>query len=190
MDDEDSTSDAGLGAAPDGILAARAAGGDTEAFQVLLRRHTPLVRSFVYRIVGTLTETDDVVQEAFLVAWRQLSTLRDHSAVKAWLMRIASREAYAHVGRRPAHATLDGIDQPSTASLLPEASAIRNAQLRDLSRVLDALPDAQRRCWLLREVGSLSYTEIAEEMDLPVSTVRGTIARARASITISMEGWR
>ncbi len=187
---DDDASNTDLHAAPDGILAARAASGDADAFDVLLHRHTALVRAFVYRIVGTLTETDDVVQEAFLTAWRQLSTLRDHNAVKAWLMKIASREAYAHLRKRPAHDTLVGFDRASETGLLPEAAAIRNAQLTALSRALDALPEAQRRCWLLREVGSLSYTEIAEEMNLPLSTVRGNLSRARASITIQMAGWR
>jgi RNA polymerase sigma-70 factor (ECF subfamily) len=105
-------------------------------------------------------------------------------------MKIASREAYAHLRRRPAHDTLDGFDRAAEAGLLPEAAAIRNAQLQALSLALDALPEAQRRCWLLREVGSLSYTEIAEEMNLPLSTVRGNLSRARASITIQMAGWR
>ena len=190
MDDDDDGPRGDLSAAPDGILATRASHGDTEAFDELLHRHTPIVRAFVYRIVGTLAETDDVVQEAFLTAWRQLTTLRDPDAVRAWLMKIASREAYAHVKKRRPHATLDGFDRAADPHLLPEATAIRNAQLNALSAALDTLPDAQRRCWLLREVGSLSYTEIAEEMNLPVSTVRGHLARARASITIRMEGWR
>ncbi|MEH3090004.1 MAG: RNA polymerase sigma factor [Microbacterium arborescens] len=190
MKSDDRDADPGLGAAPDGILVARATGGDTEAFAALLHRHTPIVRAYVYRIVGTMSETDDVVQEAFLTAWRQLGTLRDPDAVKAWLMKIASREAYAHLRKRPDHATLDGFDRAVDAGLLPEAAAVRTAQLQALSRALDALPEAQRRCWLLREVGSLSYTEIAEEMNLPASTVRGNLARARAAITIGMEGWR
>lgn len=189
MRDHDA-SDGDLRAAPDGILAARAADGDVEAFEALLHRHTRIVRAFVYRIVGTLSETDDVVQEAFLTAWRQLSTLNDPNAVKAWLMRVASREAYAHLRKRPDHDTLVGFDRAAEAGLLPEAAAIRNAQLHALSLALDALPEAQRRCWLLREVGSLSYTEIAEEMNLPLSTVRGNLSRARASITIQMAGWR
>jgi RNA polymerase sigma-70 factor (ECF subfamily) len=187
-DDEGRAGD--LTAAPDGILAARATEGDADAFDELLHRHTPIVRAYVYRIVGTLTETDDVVQDAFLTAWRQLSSLRDPASVKAWLMRIASREAYAHIKKRPSHATLDAFDRAVDARLLPEATAIRNAQLHALSLALNALPDDQRRCWLLREVGELSYTEIAEEMNLPVSTVRGNLSRARASITIQMEGWR
>ena len=189
MRDHDA-SDGDLRAAPDGILAARAADGDVEAFEALLHRHTRIVRAFVYRIVGTLSETDDVVQEAFLTAWRQLSTLNDPNAVKAWLMRVASRAAYAHLRKRPDHDTLVGFDRAAEAGLLPEAAAIRNAQLHALSLALDALPEAQRRCWLLREVGSLSYTEIAEEMNLPLSTVRGNLSRARASITIQMAGWR
>ncbi len=190
MDTDEEATATDLAAAPDGILVARAVGGDVDAFDHLLHRHTAIVRAYVYRIVGTLSETDDVVQEAFLIAWRQLPTLRDPAAVKAWLMKIASREAYAHLRRRPSHDTLDGFDRAAESGLLPEAAAIRNAQLHALSEALNALPEPQRRCWLLREVGSLSYTEIAEEMNLPVSTVRGNLSRARASITIQMAGWR
>jgi RNA polymerase sigma-70 factor (ECF subfamily) len=175
----------------DRILVARAVDQDAEAFGELVRRHAPLMRAYVSRIVGSLSAADDVVQDAFLVAWRQLPTLRDGSAVRAWLMRIASREALLHVRRRPSDAPLDGWDVATLAvDTQPEARAIRNAQLQALSLALDELPEAQRRCWLLREMAELSYSEIAEEMDLPVSTVRGNLARARTSITIRMEEWR
>lgn len=175
----------------DQILVERAVDQDAEAFGELVRRHSPLMRAYVSRIVGSLSAADDVVQDAFLVAWRQLPTLRDGAAVRAWLMRIASREALLHVKRRPSEAPLEGFDVVSlSVDTQPETRAIRNAQLQALSIALNELPEAQRRCWLLREVADLSYSEIAEEMDLPVSTVRGNLARARTSITIRMEEWR
>jgi RNA polymerase sigma-70 factor (ECF subfamily) len=174
----------------DALLAARAQDGDPDAFQELVRRHASLMRAYVFRIVGSMSEADDVVQNAFLAAWRQLGALRDPSAVRAWLMKIAGREAYAFVKRRPGHAALSDVDPPQTADTQPERVAIRNAQLQALSGALDNLPEDQRRCWLLREVVSLSYAEIAEEMDVSASTVRGLLARARTSIMIQMEGWR
>lgn len=174
----------------DAALAARASDGDPSAFEELVRRHSSLMRAYVFRMVGSLSEADDVVQNAFLVAWRQLDSLRDPSAVKAWLMRIASREALAYVKKRPTDVSLVGYDASSSDSSQPERVAVRNAQLDALSQALGALPEDQRRCWLLREVAELSYSEIAEELELPVSTVRGLLSRARTSITSRMEGWR
>jgi RNA polymerase sigma-70 factor (ECF subfamily) len=178
------------GQIPDALLAERAQDGDPDAFQELVRRHASLMRAYVFRIVGSMSEADDVVQNAFLVAWRQLTTLRDPAAVKAWLMKIAGREAYAFVRQRPADAALSDFDPPQAEGTQPERVAIRNAQLRALSNALDNLPEDQRRCWLLREVANLSYIEIAEEMNSSPSTVRGLLSRARTSITIQMEGWR
>nr|WP_308194720.1 MULTISPECIES: RNA polymerase sigma factor [unclassified Microbacterium] len=175
---------------PDRILAQRAAEGDATAFGTLVRRHSSLVRAYVYRIVGSLADTDDVVQDAFVTAWKQLPTLRDPAAIKSWLMRIAGREALSLVTRRSREDALDEATLPPSPHAQPERSAIENDRLSALARALDRLNNDQRRCWLLREVAELSYAEIAEEMDMTESRVRGMLARARASIAIEMEGWR
>lgn len=176
----------------DEMLVARAADGDPRAFEMLVARHGPLMRAYTARILGSLTEADDVVQEAFTIAWRQLPTLRDPTAVKAWLMRIASRAAFSHARKR-------ATEQPLPLPLLeramplvtqPENVAVHNAQLEALSAALDKLPEEQRRCWLLREIAELSYDDIAAETGLPAATVRGRLARARSSIYAQMEGWR
>lgn len=174
----------------DRILVERAIENDAEAFGELVRRHSSLMRAYVYRIVGSMADTDDVVQDAFIIAWRRLPELRDPSAVKAWLMRIAGREALACVSRRPAETALDIYEITVEDEAQPERSAVRNAQLRALSVALGRLKEEQRRCWLLREIADCSYTEIAEQMNVSESTVRGLLARARASIAIEMEGWR
>lgn len=177
-------------AVADEILAERAADGDTAAFEALIRRHGPLVRAYVARIVGSHIEADDIAQEAFYTAWTKLPELRDPAAVKAWLMRIAGRLAYTHIRRRPPEEGLPLSEIPLSGDSQPENVAVRNAQLKALSLALDALPEDQRQCWLLREVAELSYDEIAEDLDLPKATVRGKLARARASIYAQMEGWR
>lgn len=176
--------------APDRILVERAIEGDAVAFGGLLRRHSSLVRAYVYRIVGSMADTDDVVQDAFVTAWKQLPSLRDPAAFRSWLMRIAGREALAVVTRRSKEDALDEAVLPPSSAVQPERAAIHNDRLAALSRALDRLKEDQRRCWLLREVAELSYAEIAEEMTMTESTVRGLLARARASIAIEMEGWR
>ena len=190
MGRENGLAGAAVSQLPDATLVAGAQDGDVDAFRELIQRHAGLMRAYAARIVGSVSEADDVVQNTFLIAWRQRGTVQDPRAVKAWLMRITSREAYAWVKKRPAHVPLDGFDTVQQDRHQPESAAIRNAQLAALSSALDTLTEEQRRCWLLREVAELSYSEIAEEMDTPPSTVRGLLARARASLTIQMEGWR
>lgn len=174
----------------DEILVERAVDGDTAAFETLVHRHGPLMRAYTSRIVGSRTEADDVVQETLIIAWRQLPTLRHPSSVRSWLMRVASRQALAHIKRRPTDAPLPPLEVPVPIETQPENVAVRNAELRALSVALDKLPEDQRHCWLLREIAELSYTEIAEEMHLSPATVRGKLARARTNITAQMEGWR
>ncbi|MET2011148.1 RNA polymerase sigma factor [Microbacterium chocolatum] len=179
-----------LGAASDQILVERAVDGDATAFGEIVRRHSSLMRAYVSRIVGSLSEADDVVQDAFITAWKQLPSLRDGSAVRAWLMRIASREAFARLRRRTADVPIEDVPLVQSAHPDPEVRAVRQAQLAALSAALDELPEDQRRAWLLREVADLSYAEIAEEMTTSASTVRGLLSRARSSIAIRMEDWR
>ncbi|ANG84510.1 RNA polymerase sigma factor [Microbacterium aurantiacum] len=179
-----------LSAASDQILVERAVDGDATAFGEIVRRHSSLMRAYVSRIVGSLSEADDVVQDAFTTAWKQLPSLRDGSAVRAWLMRIASREAFARLRRRTADVPIEDVPLVQSAHPDPEVRAVRQAQLAALSAALDELPEDQRRAWLLREVADLSYAEIAEEMTTSASTVRGLLSRARSSIAIRMEDWR
>lgn len=179
-----------LSVASDEILAERAVDGDDAAFEALIHRHGPLIRAYVTRIVGSVTEADDVVQEALYLAWRQLPQLRDRKAVKAWLIRIAGRQAFTHLRRKPTDMALQNLETALPAATQPENVAVRNAQLKALSDALNTLPDDQRWCWLLREVADLSYDDIAEQLQIPTSTVRGKLARARVSIYAQMEEWR
>lgn len=174
----------------DRMLVARALEQDPAATEEIVRRHTPVMRAYAYRVIGVLADAEDVVQDAFVIAWERLHTLKDPDALRAWLMRITGRAALTHRRKRPVEVALhlEGFETASTPA--PDAVAIRNAQLAALGQALDRLPQEQRDVWLLREVGELSYTEIAEELERPISTIRGLLARARISITTQMEGWR
>jgi len=179
-----------LDAASDALLADRAADGDVRAFEVLVRRHGPLMRVHATRILGSNDETDDVVQESFITAWRQLPTLENGAAVKSWLMRICGRKSIDRVRARRDHADITETDAAAPATLTPHHVAETQEQAEALARCLADLPDDQRRCWTLRELGEYSYTDIAEELDLPVSTVRGLLARARKTLLRELEDWR
>jgi len=174
----------------DAALAERAIDGDLAAFETLLRRHTPLMRSLVARMLRSVSDADDVVQDALILAWRQLSSLQEPASVRAWLMTIASRQALSRMRRRPADLALSDGSVAEERSAEPERVATHNAQLRSLADALDTLTEDQRQCWLLREIAELSYEQIGTELDMSPSTVRGKLARARAHVVARMEGWR
>ncbi|MBC7442723.1 MAG: RNA polymerase sigma factor [Ramlibacter sp.] len=175
---------------PDRTLAGRAADGDVRAFEVLVRRHGPLMRVYASRVLGSNDEMDDVVQESFITAWQQLPNLDNGGAVKSWLMRIVSRKSIDRVRARRRHVDIDLTDPPAPERESPHRLVEAESQTEALTRVLAELPEDQRRCWMLRELGECSYGDIADELELPVSTVRGLLARARNTLLHEMEEWR
>ena len=179
-----------LADADDRTLAGRAADGDVRAFEVLVRRYGPLMRAYATRILGSNADADDVVQESFIAAWQQLPDLENSAGVKAWMMRIASNKSIDRVRARREHLDIDDLERAAPAADSPARVAEARSQQRSLSLALDALPEAQRQCWVLKEVAGYSYDEISVQLEIPTSTVRGLLARARKTLMHEMEEWR
>ncbi len=179
-----------LAAADDRTVAGRAADGDPDAFRVLLLRYGPLMRGYARRILNASDEVDDIVQEAFITAWQQLPTLEKPEAVRSWLMRIVAHKAIGRLRTRRPQTDITEVEPPAPESTAPPRIAEQRSQLEELSAALNELPEAQRQCWVLREVAGYSYDEIADELDIPLSTARGLLARARKYLIVRMEAWR
>ena len=179
-----------LGDADDRTLAGRATDGDTLAFSVLVRRYTPMMRAYARKFVTDGADIDDVVQEAFITAWQKLPDLDDPSRVKSWLMRITSRKALDKIRTRRESDDVTLVDPALPDVHTPARLAEARSSIDALRAALAELPEEQRRCWTLREIGELSYDEIAEQLGLSVSTVRGMLARARKTLIVRMEQWR
>lgn len=179
-----------LGHADDRTLAGRAADGDMLAFEQLVRRYSPMMRAYAARLLPSNNEVDDVVQEAFITAWEKLPTLEDGGAVRSWMMRIVSHKSMDRIRAHKRHSGLDDHDLPAPESASPAGITQARSQLEALSHALTELPEQQRHCWVMKELGQYSYEEMAAELDLPVSTVRGLLARARKNLIPRMEAWR
>ena len=181
--------------APDKTLVLRSLDGDVPAFTALLKRYRRLMYGYAQKLTSERSDADDAVQEAFITAWKSLDTLKDPSKVRPWLMRIVGHAAIDIMRRRKTHSSLDLDDHSEDilshfAEPSPELTNEVNSQLAAAGEILDRLPLYQRQSWVMREVGGYSYQEIADELELPVSTVRGLLARARASLVKGMEGWK
>lgn len=205
-DDETSASPAGAegsaGSAPypDGLeeatVVGRAQDGDLAAFELIVRRYQGPVFRLAYRMLGDRGEAEDVVQDCLVLVWRKLPTLTDVVAFRRWIYQLATRRCLSVLRTRTRRATdatdADALerDLPVDDADDPARMAQYAAQLRGLDTFLRQLPDEQRACWVLRELHDLTYTEIAFAMNLPVSTVRGRLARARQNLTEGMSAWR
>lgn len=157
---------------------------------MLVRRYTPMMRAYTRRMLNAGADVDDVVQEAFVTAWQRLPELEDPGRVKSWLMRIVGRKALDRIRTRRVQVSVDDVEPPAPAHDSPPRLVESRAGVDALGAALHTLADAEREAWVLREVGGHSYDEIAEEMDIPVTTVRGLLARARRHILVRMEEWR
>ncbi|MFT2815447.1 RNA polymerase sigma factor [Leifsonia sp. A12D58] len=180
-----------LNEASDRILAGRAGDGDIRAFEILIHRYSPLLRSYARHLLGSSDESDDTVQQTFITAWQQLPTLVDPGAVKPWLMRILNRKCLDRIRARKLTENIDdneilAVDPTVDPELVAEDHAFNSA----LTAALLTLPENQRRCWLMKEIAEYSYVDIANELNLPASTIRGLLARARMTLIREMGPWR
>ena len=90
-------------ATPDSELARRAADGETPAFEAIMRRHNQLLFRTARSILKSDVESEDVVQEAYLLAWRAIGSFRADAKLSTWLVRIVINQAFARLRRRSAH---------------------------------------------------------------------------------------
>jgi len=160
-------------------------------FASIVRRHTPLVHATAMRVLHSHADADDVVQETFLAAWTHLGSIVDAAAIGGWLVTTARRRSYDRFSGAAARVT-GRLDEstPAADDHAPTGVTERASLAQAATAVLTTMPATQRRCWELRHVEQLSYREVAAALGLPVSTVRGMLVRARATLSRELAAWR
>ncbi|MFC9910758.1 RNA polymerase sigma factor [Streptomyces sp. NPDC059862] len=173
------------------MLAVRASEGDDDAFAVLVRRHSSPLLALACHLLGNRADAEDVVQDAFLSAWRRLPEFRHGASFGTWMYRIVTNRCL-NILRRPRAVPLEKIPEPVArdASATPQAAAEADAVTAALSQALRALNPDQRVCWVLRELHGLHYEEIAHVTGTSEQTVRGRLFRARRALQEAMGPWR
>jgi RNA polymerase sigma-70 factor (ECF subfamily) len=156
-----------------------------DAVQFLFRAHQRRVYSYCYRRLGSREEAEDAVQATFLNAWQSLRRGVRPEAPLPWLYGIAHNVCLTRNRsmRRRGRVELADVSAPEPAS--PES---RRDELHGVDDALRALPNDQRRAFLLREWRGFSYAEIASAMGLSNSAVESLIFRARRGLAASLEG--
>lgn len=160
-------------------LIRRSKGGSREAFGQLVGRYQVPVYRVVRGILGSPSESEDVAQEVFLKAYANLAKFRGESGFFTWLYRIAVNEALRARKRRTfANAdALPEVEAPPPAPVEEDAPT-----LATLEKLLRKLSDEFRAIVVLRDIEGLSYTEIAETLEIPIGTVESRLFRARQEL--------
>ena len=181
----------------DAELVARAQRGDKKAFNLLVIKYQRRVAGVVSRYIRDPSEALDVVQEAFIKAYRALPQFRGDSAFYTWLYRIAINTAKNFLvsqARRPPDADVDAevAEQLDAGELLkdratPEEQLMEKELETAVWRAIEELPEDLRTAITLREIEGMTYEEIAVAMDCPIGTVRSRIFRAREAIDAKLK---
>ena len=165
----------------DHALALAAAGGDTDAFEALCRRHSARVHGVVLRLAGwQRARAEDLVQEAFLRAWQALPGWRGEAAFGTWLHRLAVNVALMDLRARRVRPALDGDDGDALDAMpAPESPGHAAALAIDLERAVATLPPRARAVLVLHDIEGWKHEEIAAELLMAVGSSKAQLHRAR-----------
>jgi RNA polymerase sigma-70 factor (ECF subfamily) len=179
----------------DPLVVARARGGDSEAFRVLVERHSRYLFAVAHSLVGNAEDARDVVQETWLKAHRQLARFESRADVRTWLTRIAVNCAIDHIRSRRfrelPHDPADLQQGPLSERAAVEAPApdrlLFGLEMQErLASALTGLTALERAAFMLRHVEGLSIDEIGTALDLRTSATKHCIFRAVRKMRVAL----
>jgi RNA polymerase sigma-70 factor (ECF subfamily) len=152
--------------------------GEARAFEVLYDRHSGVAFSLAYRMVGTRSTAEDVVQEAFLAFWRANERYdRARGSVRTWILGIVHNRAIDALRRAAVHdrrkVSDEGMEERLAAPERTEVEVARLDEAREVRSALHTLPADQLRVIELAYFGGFSHSEIATMLEAPIGTVKG-----------------
>jgi RNA polymerase sigma-70 factor (ECF subfamily) len=175
----------------DAALVVGARAGETWAREALCRRYAGVVIGLSYRLLGRDDEADDLAQEAFAQALGSLDALADPQAFGAWIRTIVVRTAHKMVRRRTLLRRLglgrasEPLDEDALVS--DDAPPDVQTELRAVYALIDALPARERLALVLRRVEGMSHEEVAEALDVSLSTAKRLAASSDAALAHALE---
>jgi RNA polymerase sigma-70 factor (ECF subfamily) len=164
--------------------------GDTQSFEILVRRHQNTTFNLIYRFLGDYDEATETAQDVFLSAYKSIQQFRGDANFATWLYRIAFN--HASTRRKSLNSKLQReIALKEDVMLVdcganPESSAERAEIQQRVQQALNSLDGDDAQIILLRDLQDVSYEDIAETLDVPVGTVKSRLHRARQALRTSL----
>ena len=167
--------------------------GEASAFDVLVARWEDKIRGAAYRFLGSEEEARDVAQEAFLKAYRALEGFKGEARFSSWLYQIATNLCRDRLRRRRTRAAVSLEELEETGPVIAETRPgahellVQNDLARAVRRAVHALSEEQREVVILKEYQGLTFLEIAQSLDVPVSTVKTRLYRGLGQLRLRLE---
>jgi RNA polymerase sigma-70 factor, ECF subfamily len=162
--------------------------GDTDCFEILVRRHQKAIFNLVYRLLGDYDEAAEISQEVFLSAFKSIHQFRGDANFSTWLYRIglnhaSTRRKSLNTAQRH-HTSLDGMEVSSDGD--PAKNVEQKETQRRVQEALNRLDPDDARIILLRDLQDVTYEDVAEMLDIPVGTVKSRLHRARQALRVCL----
>ena len=170
-------------------LVVKAREGSQKAYADLMQRYKDSIYFMVLKMVNNKEDAMDLTVETFAKAFEKLDKYQPDYAFSTWLFRVATNNCIDFIRKKKLNTTSihgmvdeDGDDMPlqiKSDTLNPEESSIKKQQTEELKQLIESLPTRYRNLITLRYFDELSYEEIAQQLDLPLGTVKAQLFRGR-----------
>jgi len=181
----------------DAAAVAMARDGDSEAFRALVERHSRAVYRLAYRMTGSAHDAEDVVQEAFLKAYRQLARFESRANFGTWLHRIAVNCAIdlirARAHRETGHVDNDleqfgaQVENTDSTGTSPERLMLSTEVQKRIDEAMGRLSPMERAAFMLRHFEGRSIDEISQALGLKTNATKHSIFRAVRKMRVALE---
>ena len=163
-------------------LVERVRAGDDDAFRLIVERHSRVLFRAAYRITGNTADADDVVQETFMRAYRQIATFESRAALTTWLHRIAVNCALDLIDSRKRRdsRTEDVEDMTTIAShdASPDRLLLGSEMQKAVAVALDGMSGNERTAFVLRHFEGMPLEEIGKVLGIRLNATKNTVFRA------------
>ena len=163
-------------------LVAAARDGHVESLTALVANTHPHVLRFAHSLCASPQDAEDAAQEAMLILFRKVGTLRSIAALSSWMFRIVRNECLRRLHRQRWDDLSDTGAAPST-----EDEVIRHLEAERVARAIAALPDVQRRVLILRDVQGYPGRAVADHLGLSLAAMKSQLHRARATVKAALQ---
>ncbi len=166
--------------------------GDKGALDALLIRHWGWLKALVYGVSTNAQDLDDIMQDVCLRVVTRVHTLREPECFRAWLAILARREAVKHYRGKARRLDQAGLDLTVVPLIGEGRGPLENLERTELCRkILDtvqSLPEKYREVFMLAHSGELTYAQMAEVLDVPITTMQIRLVRARRMVKNALVG--
>jgi RNA polymerase sigma-70 factor, ECF subfamily len=163
--------------------------GDKEAWEMVINAYGKKIYNMALNFIGDRDEASDITQEIFVKVYQNIEKFQDDRNFTSWLLTLTRNHCIDYWRKNKKYYRTEEIDHTvSDNGPTPEDQVVRHAEIQLLRKKLLELEPDMRIFLTMRDIESMSYQEISDQLDIPLGTVKSRINRARLKLTRLMDG--